>query len=351
LRRGGAALYAVMFVATFAIACAVLRRVLPGGSGLDKREPKFDYFAEHRDEFNLLFIGSSRTFRGFVPKLFDQLTHTAGVETHSFNFGLPGANAVDAQHTLGRVLALAPRHIDFVLVDPEGFSVVPDDRNFRARSVIDWHEFAITRLVSEYVFESDRSAQDKASLLYSHWSSCAYNLSNVGRGLRWVDESLGLRPSPETVAEMLGPDRDGYAPQGEEGSELGKRGQRFRKKKADEYLAQVEEFRKQTTSNRPPAPEALALYRRIVERSQALGARVIFVIQPALYRQDDLIRAHERGDVPQLLRYDDPDRFPELYDVEHRYDATHLDDDGARVFTKLLARDFVDLLKQAESNK
>ena len=273
------------------------------------------------------------------------------VPANNITVGLPGANAVDAQHTLGRVQALGPAHIDYVLVDPEGFSVVPDDRNFRARSVIDWHEFEITELVSRYVLASDRTAEEKASLLYSHWSSCAYNLSNVGRGLRWVEESLGKRPTAEAIAEALGPDRDGYSPQGEEGSELGKRGQRFRKKKADEYLAQVEEFRRQPASNRPPAPEAIALYRRIVARAQALGARVIFVIQPALYRQDDLIRAHELGDVSVLLRYDDPDRFPELYDVEHRFDATHLNDEGARAFTGLLARDFLELIARAEWGK
>jgi hypothetical protein len=345
--RGVSAALVLVFAAAFAATCWLLRERLPGGTGLERTETKFEHFAAHRDDFELLFFGSSRTFRGFDPELFDRELAQRGRTTRSFNFGLPGSRAVEVQHLLGRVVALEPRNVRVVLVDPEGLSALPDHRNFRARAVIDWHDLEMTSLVSSFVLESERDPWRKTELLWAHWTSCALNLTNVGRGLGWIDRALGRRPPADFVAETVGRRGDGYSPLGEEGAELGRRGKRFKSKRVEDYLERLAEFSAQGVSDQPPSAAAIALYRRIERRSRELGALTIFVTQPALYLQDDLIQAHERGEVAHLLRYDSPELYPELYAPENRYDDTHLNEDGAQIFTALLARDVAELLDRA----
>ncbi|MES2570644.1 MAG: hypothetical protein V4710_11400, partial [Verrucomicrobiota bacterium] len=71
----------------FVIVCRVINGLLP-------RQPvpivseKLAYFARHRDEYDTLFIGSSRVYRQIDPALFDQVTREAGVPTRSFNLGI-----------------------------------------------------------------------------------------------------------------------------------------------------------------------------------------------------------------------------------------------------------------------
>jgi hypothetical protein len=336
----------LLFAAAFAASSWALRDRLPGGTGLERTETKFEYFAARKDGFDLLFFGSSRTYRGFDPALFDAELARRGISMRSFNFGLPGSRAVEVQHLLGRVVALKPRNVRFCLVDPEGLSALPDHRNFRARAVIDWHDLEMTGLVTRYVLETEPDQRRRAELVWAHWTSCALNLTNVGRGLGWVDGWLGRRPPREFVAETVGERGDGYTPLGEEGAELGRRGKRFKNKRVDDYLARLEEYRELRVSRWPPSEAAIDLYRRIERHVRDLGATTIFVTQPALYLQEDLIKAHARGDVAHLVRYDDPQRFPELYAPENRYDDTHLNEQGARLFTEHLARDVAELIER-----
>jgi hypothetical protein len=44
-----------------------------------------------------------------------------------------------------------------------------------------------------------------------------------------------------------------------------------------------------------------------------------------------------------VLRYDLPDAYPELYDPALRFDSGHLSAEGARHFSRLLARDVAGL--------
>ena len=341
----------VLFALAFVATTFVLRRVLPGGTGLERNEIKLDRFRERADETSVLFFGSSRTHRGFVPSLFDQRMHERGVETHSFNFGVPGALAVDTQHLLARVVELAPPGIDYVFVDPERLSIAVDTRNNLARSVIDWHEPRITALITRYVLNEPLSRAEQLALLDEHWRCCLYNVTNVGRGLRWVDGALGVAPSGEKIAEQLGPLGDGYAPQLTEGEEVGARGGRIGAKLLPKYLEALEHARHEQLSEGPPDPFALELFALISERVEALGAVPVFVIQPALDLQHDLIKAAQRGDVKHLLRFDGPDRYPELYAPENRFNNEHLNDDGARLFTELLAREFAAALERGEFRK
>ena len=318
-----------------ALGAVALRPALPvAGAPGERVEIKLEHLRRHGERYDTLFVGSSRTFRGFVPSVFDSATAAAGSPTHSFNLGVPGSRAMEIVRMLERVERLRPEGWRTVFVDPEGFEVLLDEANYLSRAVIDWHDLETTRLVCDYIRETQGGRPGTGRKLWMHALACAYHLGGVGRALPWVDRGLGVRADPEYVAETLGPELDGYAPQDRE----------FKKgfkAKAEEYAERVEDLARQAPSG--PAPQAVRAFERVRRGIERLGARPVFVAQPGMYLNGDLVLAAEAGGLGTLLRFDQPERFPGLYAFEARFDFNHLNRAGAEAFTRDLAQAYLAL--------
>jgi hypothetical protein len=97
-RRLGASLALVaLFAASATLTTLALRRLLPGGGAAELVDAKLARFTERKDELTVVFLGSSRVHRGFVPQVFDARTAAAGVATRSFNLGAPGSRAFESR--------------------------------------------------------------------------------------------------------------------------------------------------------------------------------------------------------------------------------------------------------------
>jgi len=86
--------------AAFLITCLILRVVLPFPEIDDGVSQKFRFFAAHKDEFDTLFIGSSRVYFQISPAIFDRVTRASGLPTHSFNFGIGGMYLPETSYLL-----------------------------------------------------------------------------------------------------------------------------------------------------------------------------------------------------------------------------------------------------------
>jgi len=91
--------------------------------------------------------------------------------------------------------------------------------------------------------------------------------------------------------------------------------------------------------------------RRTTLLSLAVGlVTMLLVVLLSISRgiEDNLVKAATTGELPPLLRFDDAERFADLYAPERRYDETHLNDEGARLFTEKLADEFIARVKRGE---
>jgi len=343
--RLGAVAAALVFLATFLGVATLLRRITPHGSGLERVDVKLDAFAPRKDEFTLLFLGSSRTIRGFVPAQFDAALAARGVRVRSFNLGVPGGRLPEMLSMLERVAELKPRNLDYVLIDPEDFELIHDTRNALAQSGIAWHDIETTQLALEHLAASERGDRFERGL--DHVQALSFNLLNVGRTARWVNAALGRAPSPRFVADSLGERGDGHTALFDDQETLTARRRRFERARA-EYERMVEQYRTQTQPARAPPAPFLALLARFEARVRALGAEPVYVIQPALSREWDLVAAAQSGAIEPLLRYDDPELHADLFAHASRFDSLHLNDVGAEIFTRKLANDFADWVTQRE---
>jgi hypothetical protein len=88
--------------------------------------------------------------------------------------------------------------------------------------------------------------------------------------------------------------------------------------------------------------ELESLIRFVRER----GAEPVFVVSPDIYASQRYNDWPPAG-VAQFS-YDHPETYPTLYRMEQRYDASHLDGEGAKEFTRIFAAEFADWMKRGK---
>lgn len=91
----------------------VLDRYTPWYWGNDTLATKLDFISTNQDDYDALFIGSSHTFRGVNPEVFDSLT---GLK--SFNMGVPGMAVPElfmtVEHMINQKASDARKQVFFV---------------------------------------------------------------------------------------------------------------------------------------------------------------------------------------------------------------------------------------------
>ena len=326
---------------SFLLAAFLLNQIIPSPtipSNVVFIGPKYDYYKVHKDEYNALFFGSSRIYSHVVPEVFDSAANANGVEINSYNFGIPAMRALDSAVLLEEVLANPPKNLKWVFFESildKGYEPIP---NARTNRVIYWHTWENTRTAANYILTSDESLPTKAVLLSSHLLPFLYQQLNVGRLFNQV------LPSEFSVGEQLVAKEftqtEGYYALDDENDP--KRQAFLQSQPA--YLEQVAAL--QTLQSQPPASEPYLsvnkqnLLARVTQSIRAAGAEPVFVEPPSLHMINDFQTAQQLGTIDTLLSYKDPSKFPQLYRVDRRYDADHLNDAGSREFTRLLAEDF-----------
>jgi hypothetical protein len=80
---------------------------------------------------------------------------------------------------------------------------------------------------------------------------------------------------------------------------------------------------------------------------EARNIEPIYVIAPVGRGTPLSERLIAEGIIPEPLIYNRPEEFPELYDVDHRHDVTHLNARGARIWSPMLAKDIAHRMDEA----
>ena len=96
-------IYFTIGVGSFALTCVGLYAILPFPD-IDEVSQKLHFFEAHKNEFDTVFIGSSRTYHQISPGIFDDVMRENGRPTHSFNFGVDGMNLPESAYLLEQVL-------------------------------------------------------------------------------------------------------------------------------------------------------------------------------------------------------------------------------------------------------
>lgn len=333
-----------------AVACAA---ALHRASTLPRAEvlrSKRLHLNEHGDAYDVLFFGSSLTFRAIDPAVFDATMAAAGRPTRSYNAAVMGMGSHEADHFLKTVLEDPPARLRAVFIElgPWLTPVSPGDA--MTDRLIEWHTWESMRLMLESLRVSRAPLSSRLVDLGQHALHTFLHYANVGRGVPIVKRLLGRQDRAIPPEESYVVESAGFAPLPVDTRDpaLARRRRRFLRNR-DRFVAEVRATR--TGNARPPDLEhynVLALERQVAA-VRAAGLEPVYVIPPYPEPTPTLHALDERGVVPVLFAFNDPERHPGLFRPERYFDERHLDAEAARAFTRLLAGMYARHLEQRGS--
>jgi len=161
---------------------------MPDSYGLRDR---FSYIKEHKDEFDTLFLGSSRIARGVVTSEIEEVFRNRGILWSTFNLGHPAMAAYEADFYLRKVLSWKPARLKWVFIELDKWLYTTEKFGEFTDRVVYWHSPAETRNMLESLWTHRLAWQDRWMMAASHLLQCSWKLSSFGQG-------------PDITASLLG---------------------------------------------------------------------------------------------------------------------------------------------------
>ena len=338
-------------VLAFILVCAGLNALLPFPE-IDVVSAELRFFTEHRDEFDTVFVGSSRIHHQISPAIFDRITREAGHPTRTFNFGINGMFPPESGYVLERLLSAKPRQLKWVFIELDELETRRIPKAEASRRSLYWHDWKRTSLVLRKILDGDSQGDglslpgkigeiftpgpeksDARDLFFFHSALFAKHFTNIGRkiDLTWWSSHLGKKAARP---KNLGRDGDGYVPQIKKLSAA----------EAAAYEAGLERAVAQAESRFVSAATEHA-YRQWADEVRKIGATPIFLVTPTT-TQTKLGFRPEAGIGGAIMLFNDAKAYPQLYRNEMRFDADHLNGAAAEEFTELVARNFSQLIDE-----
>lgn len=317
-------------IATSALFHSLLPPVIPKGVAA-----KLEFFAQHKDEFDTLFVGTSSIYYSVSPAVFDRTTAESGLPTRSFNFGIDAMHPPENFYVLEQILKSKPRNLKWVFLETADIETKLHKVLGTERAVY-WHDWPRTKLALRKALNPRGNAKWYIRIsrlwiarrhLVAHLKLFAQRFANVGRGVEFCFPKRNDRMAEAEVE--LGPKGDGYRLAGYAMS-------------AEQAASFQQRLGQEIAQARPKSLDRYAdeTYRNYAQRIRAIGATPLFVVPPLIYQSPFSFR--EPPPAPGLLlAFNNSANYPMLFDTKFRIDDAHLTREGAEEFTRLLAQEFL----------
>ena len=338
-------LYLALAATTFFGVAALMRGFVPWPTGLGL-QAKVEYFEAHKDEFDTIFIGSSRTVRGLDNRLVEARLREAGVEMNSFNLAVGGMRTFEQDFLLREILAMKPANLTRVFFEggPVGMGV-REDHIFRAppnletERGIHWHSPRETANVLGAIRGLPLPPWRRFELAGTHAMLCAWKLANGGRGeaiLRERRRPPRLRRMREETIRKLAAGGGHQGLEQATGREASAEMEALRANPAP-FEARMAALPGENAQEVPLDRLNLSVYRAQARLAAEAGVELVYFIPPGHEGSPERLRLSEVGEIRELLDFNDPKRYPELFRLDHRFDKGHLNRRGVVLFSNAFA--------------
>jgi hypothetical protein len=111
-------------VRQYIFACLGFALLLAGAGAARSQEVgpiarKLHWCETHKDNFDIVFVGSSRVFHGLSPRIFDHAVSASGQRWRSFNLGMDKMGMAQSMAIIRELVATGPRHLKYVFFELE----------------------------------------------------------------------------------------------------------------------------------------------------------------------------------------------------------------------------------------
>ena len=301
---------------------------------------KMVHLKQHIDEYDTLFLGSSRVYHQISPAIFDQATREAGIPTKSLNIGVDALFPPEDSYIAEYVASLRPKNLRWVFVEVSMF--LPDwaEKNSDSPRAVYWHDWKRTSMAARDVLQHTKPFEwKKRKKRWKSWQQGVQRagmqvemfgrrMTNLGRGGGLIEKLLNAKKSKPI--QGFGPAKDGYAPLATSEEKAAVALSNY-----DKLMATREQNPVEYKALSPVGQENLD---RVLKAVRETGATPVLVVSPVLTRMAFV----PRNPAKELyLDFADVHTWPELYRKENLYDIGHLSKPGAELYTRYIAESWL----------
>ena len=344
VRHGRAVLAVAAWVLGFGLSVRLAGLGLPPAETPAYVRERLTHLAAHGDEYDAIFIGSSRIKNHIMPAVFDRLAGAGGRPMKSFNAGVHGMAVPEDAWMLEQILAGRPARLRWVFLEIDFFqTAIKDGEKGTLRSVAwhDWPRFwslcrrltAMTGHLSlrDQIVECFERPRD----FICHLSAFGQRATQFGRGALLFEKWRGAAELESEGGSKLGPGGDGWEPA--KGGDAGE----VKSAKRSGKSAGPRDVPKPDEADRV----SQAVLGEAIAQIERAGAVPILIIPPRV-RVWYFVPSAENARRAAVINLCDPAAYPQLYAPEYRIDTSHLNAAGAEVFTRIVADRFLEIARQ-----
>ncbi len=342
----------------FGVALILLLPLLHGITSLHDRliNDKFKGLTAQSDKVNTIFLGSSATYRGIDPVLFDSLMTGSGILSNSFNVGIPGINMLEMHYVLEEILRMDLPELQTIVLEVSDFSPELVEINIDSWRTIYYHDFGRTVKSLQAIWTSSHSIPEKSRMYLERLSVFSKRLFRTGeaqhiyRTLTHQSDKLQKKDLDKYLAY------NGFlCLEDESDKTVDKRLAHFLSPEGQQEYSAVltdaqkpDKLAKRFHKSRHTTYPILAEMLRMCEER---GLSVIFMKPPADGRWSFIANQIKKMQLPiPFFDLNRPKEYPHLFTIDTRFDITHLNRKGATLATGELAR-LISMGSQQEQNQ
>jgi hypothetical protein len=289
-----------------------------------------EHLADRGGDYDIVVIGSSLTRVNFLPAEFDAAMAELGHPVTSFGLGIKGMRGAEIHYYVDKVLQMHLPKLKLILADVslDQEMLIDTDGGYQRR-IIEWHDWPRFLLSVRQVISQVPTWTERWPYLDAHVRHLLLNRLNIGFGIEALSSGVWFDgPAPIKSRTLLVTGRSIA------------RNQRW---KVDKYLknrTRHEAARDQLAEKRlrpPDRPRSALFERELRDLARRHHVQLAFILSPVL--SDARFETQVKNDTPlEVLDFDDPAHYPELYEPDKRYDPMHLSYGGSLAFTRALAQ-------------
>lgn len=333
-------------VAAFVATAAVVRSVVPWPAE-GALAARIEYFREHADEIDLVFVGSSNIARSFDPAVVDAELAQRGYPLRTYNLGADNMQTVEADFVLREVLARSPARLRFAVIEVFDFDPrrMMQGNEFSDRAVY-WHDGPALYSALTSLLQGPGGRREKAHLGWIHVEHAAWRAANAGQGERALAALIDDPDPLNTAIASAG----GFEAIDDREDEAAARVHRQWLARRASYESLLDEIDAQNALFAPASNTALSDLRGREQRLRAEGVTAIFVIPSMAKATPSLYAVAAAVGAPPILGFNAPGRYPDVFALENRYDSIHVNRAGSVALSRHFAERLAELLARPRSD-
>jgi hypothetical protein len=291
--------------------------------------------------YNTLFFGDSKIGQSIIPQMFDSIVNMDFPhEVCSFNFGIGSLSPPESYFILEQLLNTDSVKLKYVIIQLYDINII-GPRMIHTRRSIYWYTFNYYWFTVKALFWSKDELPRRLKALKDHTVSYLEKIFNMG----FLADYSNFLVSEKALDFNI--KKEGYfSMEFSKEPETIKRRQEFLAdssnliKMRDISLAQDYNVYDSTGINKAH----LQQINRLVQFCKNKGTLLFFLLAPNMGRKNNVVIQLFNGiDSSHRIELSDAKKYPELYSRDNSFDGKHLNLQGAKIFTKLLAEKFIEI--------